>query len=102
MNRTILLAGIALLAATPALAGSPPVKSPASPAGIAAACAESGPAVSPIMSGGRTGCQNTSTGGAVTCGTDGRCQDYFADPRYGTIKAIIDANRKDTRQQAPI
>ena len=101
MNRPLLLSGLALLVSAPAFAGSPPAKIPASPAEIAAACAEAGPGVAPIVSGGLAGCQNTTTGGAVTC-TDGRCQDYFADPRYGTIKAIIDANRKDTRQQAPI
>ena len=47
-----------------------------------------------------TGCRNTKTGAALTCDKNGPCKDYFADPRYGKIKAILDAERKQP-QQAP-
>jgi len=91
---TALVTGLAL----PAFAGAPPVTIPASPADVAAICAESPGNTDPIASGGLTGCRNTRTGGAVACDADGRCRDYFADPRYPRIKAILDNARK---QQVP-
>jgi hypothetical protein len=99
MTRLTLLAGLAVLIAAPAIAGSPPGTIPSTSTDVAAACRDAGPGTVPFAGGGLTGCQNTVTGGAVACGTDGQCRDFFADPRYGKIKAILDASHK---QQSPI
>ena len=81
---------VLLLAATalPALAGSPPVKSTKSPEQVASACG----AMTSDKADLGNGCVNTRTGGAVLC-TGDQCTDYFADPRYSRIKAILNANQ---------
>lgn len=93
MSRFILLGGTALLFAAPALAGSPPRTAPLTPAELASACAAAGDVAEPLVSGGLTGCRNTTTGGAIACDAAGRCTDYFADPRLTSIRSFIDAHR---------
>lgn len=94
MTRSILLAGIALLFAPAAFAGSPPRTAPVTPAEVSTACAAAGDAAEPIAG----GCLNTQTGGAIACDDGGRCKDYFADPRYTKIRKLLDANRKVQQQ----
>lgn len=91
---TALMAGLTV----PALAGTPPTTRNQSPEAVAAACAELGSKGQVVAFGTTTGCQNTSTGAAVTCDANGQCKDYFADPRYRKIKTILDSA---TKQQAP-
>ena len=92
---TALVAGLAM----PALAGTPPTTSNQSPEAVAAACGKLVSNGKVLAFGTSTGCQNTSTGAAVTCDKNGQCKDYFADPRYKRIKTILDSARK---QQAPV
>jgi len=100
MTKTILAASAILIAlAMPALAGSPPVKGHNTATSAADACAELGTTGEALSSGGDIGCRNTATGAAVTCNTNDQCTDYFADPRYGRIKAALESME---RQQAPV
>jgi hypothetical protein len=99
MIRTTLATSAMLFAlAMPALAGSPPVKGHNTTTAVTDACAELGAAGESLSSGGTIGCRNTATGAAVTCNADGQCTDYFADPRYGKIKAALEG----AKQQAPV
>jgi hypothetical protein len=95
MKSAILAAAFLLAAASTAMAGSPPIDSAQTPDSVAAACSALG------AKGERAGngCVNTETGGAVTC-SDGRCTEYFPDPRYKSIKALLDANREKPQKQA--
>jgi hypothetical protein len=81
-------------AALPAAAGTAPVKSKLSPGTVATSCKALGADGAALA----TGCVNTKTGGAVTC-AGGQCTDYFADPRYSKIKALLDADRAKPQQQ---
>ncbi len=95
MTRIILSAAAIILAlALPAIAGSPPAKTRTGPDAMAASCAQLGWKGEVIAN----GCRNTGTGAALTCDANGQCKDYFADPRYGKIKTILDRNRV---QKAP-
>lgn len=90
MIRPLFAASALVLAlALPAAAGSPPVDSKLNPDGVAASCAALGDKGEAIAN----GCRNTETGAALACDANGQCKDYFADPRYAKIKAILDANR---------
>jgi hypothetical protein len=100
MNRTVFATAALLIAlAMPANAGTAPVVSKATPETITAACGQLGSKGEDLGTNGSVGCRNTETGAAAVCSADGQCKDYFADPRYKRIKAILDANRK---QQAPV
>lgn len=96
---TILTAVFATTLATPVLAGTPPTPSKTTPDQMTVACGELGEAGESFSRGGLTGCVNTTTGAALSCDADGRCTDYFADPRYPRIKAILDGG---ATQQAPV
>ena len=80
---------ILLFLSLPAAAGSPPVESETSPDAVAASCAALGARGEAIAN----GCRNTETGAALACDANGQCKDYFADPRYGKIKIILDRNK---------
>lgn len=81
--------------AVPALAGSPPVKSPTAPDSAAASCVALGTRGETLANG--NGCRNTETGAAIVC-SSGQCTDYFADPRYKKIRAILDQNKLQPQQ----
>lgn len=81
--------------AIPAFAGSPPVKSTTTPDSVAASCASLGSGGETLANG--NGCRNTETGAAIVC-SGGQCTDYFADPRYKKIKAILDQNKTRPQQ----
>ena len=97
MKRLILSSLLLAVLAMPALTGSPPVKSRNTPDAVANACGALGANGETLT----MGCRNTTTGAAVTCKADGTCTDYFADPRYGKIKAVLDAIPIKS-QQAPL
>ena len=94
LSVSVLLACLVL----PASAGSPPAKSKVTPGNIASTCLALGAAGETLANG--AGCRNTKTGAAVDC-SSGQCTDYFADPRYGKIKAILKAG-KTTPQKSPV
>lgn len=90
MIRPLLAASALVMAlAIPAAAGSPPVASETESDALATSCAALGSKGEAVAN----GCRNTETGAALTCDANGQCKDYFADPRYAKIKAILDANR---------
>lgn len=95
--RVVFVSACLAVLAVPAFAGSPPVKSSVTPESAAAACAALGPSGEPLGNG--AGCRNTLTGAAVIC-SGSQCTDYFADPRYAKIKAILDAGKANP-QKAP-
>jgi hypothetical protein len=87
----VLLLSVSVL---PASAGSPPVRNERTPAEVADACA----ALPDGKAEWQHGCVDTRTGAAVLCRGD-RCTEYFADPRYARIKAILDAGRVKPQQR---
>ena len=95
MSKVFVLSAVLVTAlAVPALAGSPPTPSKTGPDMLAAACGALGEDGERISRGNLTGCVNTTTGAALTCEAGGRCMEYFADPRYAKVKAILDGNGK--------
>lgn len=91
MIRSLLATATVLAAlALPAAAGSPPAPSKTGPDAITASCAALGLQGEALAN----GCRNTETGAALTCDEKGQCKDYFADPRYGKIKAILEGAGK--------
>lgn len=99
MSRSILLAGLVLMLASPAMAGSPPRIAPVTPSEVSDACSAAGETAEAFEGGGLSGCSNTQTGGAIACDAGGRCKDFFADPRYTAIRKLIDANRTEPQQK---
>lgn len=98
MNKTFLATTAILVALiTPALAGTPPVKSKTSSAAAAEACAALGVNGETITFSRNSGCRNTETGAAISCDQDGQCTEYFADPRWKKIKLL----QRDGQQQPP-
>jgi hypothetical protein len=81
--------------AVPPFAGSPPVKSSTPPDSAAASCLALGASGETLANG--KGCRNTETGAAIVCSGD-QCTDYFADPRYKKIRAILDQNKVRPQQ----
>jgi len=99
MTRRFLMTTAFLTAfAGSAMAGSAPVKIGTTPDRIAETCAAMGSGGEAIRFGNSVGCRNTVTGGAITCSTNGPCNDYFADPRYSKVKAALGGQP----QQMPI
>jgi hypothetical protein len=86
-------AALFLATVSTALAGSPPIDSAQNRESMEASCAALGD------KGERNGCINTETGAAITCSGD-RCTEYFPDPRYKEIKALIDAAKRKPQRQA--
>ena len=96
MSSRVLFVSIVLTClAVPAGAGSPPTTSTVTPGSVAASCLALGATGESIANG--AGCRNTRTGAAAVC-SNGQCTDYFADPRYAKIKAILDAGKPQPRK----
>lgn len=94
--KSLLVSAVLFLAMIPAaMAGSPPSPSPQTKESVAASCSALGPKGERLVS----GCVNTETGAAVTC-SNGTCTDYAPDPRYKSIKALLDANRVKQQKRA--
>jgi hypothetical protein len=94
MKITAIAVVLLSVSALPAGAGSPPVTSERTPAEVAAACAALPDGTAALDH----GCVNTETGAAVLCRGD-RCTEYFADPRYAKIRAILEAGRAKPQQR---
>ncbi len=95
MKSSILAAVLFLTMIPAAMAGSPPAPSSQGPDSVSASCAALGAKGTRLVS----GCVNTETGAAVTC-SNGTCTDYAPDPRYKSIKALLDANKLKPQKRA--
>lgn len=103
MSRMLVLsAALVPLLATSALADRVPPSRVLTRDAVAASCATLGAAARSWgleQGSGAFGCQNMTTGQAITCKPDGTCTDYVGDPRWRRIRDVLDKYGKTPKLQ---
>lgn len=97
MTKSIVIAAMLLTALSgAAFASYPPIKYHKSRAELARSCASlgsRGEGWGLDKQTGAYGCRNTENGNAVSCTSDGKCNDYSGDPRWRRIQDLLKGSK---------